>query len=222
MVARIVPENERSNQISRAGFRNVVIRMLRISTCRGSSGLNRRSFASLHGRDDCTAAGMLSRRNQLFSTVICILGICSSAGSGAESTGPAITVGVPAKVVELTNAERSRRGRARLRTNPRLMRAAQVHAEQMARAGEPAHVRPDATYPRAADRLAAVGYRWQSYGENLALGQPTPAAAVRSWMRSRGHRRNLVSPTFTELGVGYAIDRSGRPYYVQVFANPST
>jgi uncharacterized protein YkwD len=39
-------------------------------------------------------------------------------------------------------------------------------------------------------------------------------------MHSRTHRSNIVSPEFTELGVGYAIDGAGRPYYVQVFANP--
>jgi uncharacterized protein YkwD len=100
------------------------------------------------------------------------------------------------------------------------MRAAQVHAEQMARAREQAHVLPNAAYPRAEDRLAAAGYNWQTFGENLALGQASPAEAVRSWMHSRGHRSNIVSPAFTELGVGYAIDGDGRPYYVQVFANP--
>jgi uncharacterized protein YkwD len=102
------------------------------------------------------------------------------------------------------------------------MRAAQVHAEQMARARQQAHVLPNAVYPRAEDRLAAAGYSWQSFGENLALGQSSPAEAVRSWMDSRSHRSNIVSPEFTELGVGYAIDRTGRPYYVQVFANPSS
>ena len=102
------------------------------------------------------------------------------------------------------------------------MRAAQVHADQMARARQQAHVLPTAAYPRAEDRLAAAGYRWESYGENLALGQASPAEVVRSWMDSRDHRRNIVHPEFTELGVGYAIDRAGRPYYVQVFAIPST
>ena len=166
---------------------------------------------------------MLNRWNQLCLTTICVVGVCSmQAGAGADNTAPATTAGIAAQVGALTNAERREVGRALLRTNPRLMRAAQMHAEQMARAGQPAHVLPRAAYPRAEDRLAAAGYRWQSYGENLALGQPTAAAAVRDWMRSRGHRRNVVNPTFTELGVGYARDRSGRPYYVQVFASPSS
>ena len=155
------------------------------------------------------------------TTVICIVGICSTfSGFGVAATPAPTTSDVATKVFQLTNSERGNRGRARLRTNARLMQAAQLHAEQMARAGQTAHVLPNAAYPRAEDRLAAAGYRWQSYGENLALGQQSPAAAVRDWMHSRGHRRNIVSPNFTELGVGYAIDRAGRPYYVQLFANP--
>jgi len=102
------------------------------------------------------------------------------------------------------------------------MRAAQLHAEQMAHAGQPSHVLPDAVYPRAEDRLAAAGYRWRTCGENVALGQQSAAEVVDRWMHSRGHRSNILSPDFTELGVGYAIDQAGRPYYVQVFGNPSS
>ena len=163
---------------------------------------------------------MLSRLKQIrLTTVICVVGICSTFSGFAAAPAPA-TSDVAAKVLQLTNAERGGRGRARLHANAQLMRAAQLHAEQIARAGQLAHVLPNAAYPRAEDRLAATGYRWQSYGENVALGQTSPAAVVRDWMHSRGHRRNIVSPDFTELGVGYALDRSGRPYYVQLFASP--
>src|SRR6187399_2254853 len=107
------------------------------------------------------------------TTSICIVGICSTFSwfDVAASPVPAAS-GVEASVVQLTNSERGNRGLARLRTNERLMHAA--------------HVLTNAVYPRAEDRLAAAGYRWQSYGENLALGQPSPAAAVRDWMHSRG------------------------------------
>lgn len=168
---------------------------------------------------------MLSHWNRRrLTTMICIVGVCSTFDGFEAAARPAAatTTSVAAQVVQLTNAERGRSGRARLLANARLMRAAQLHAEQIARAGEMAHVLPNAAYPRAEDRLAAAGYDWQTFGENLALGQPSPAAAVRSWMHSRGHRSNIVSPAFTELGVGYATDRAGRPYYVQVFASPSS
>ena len=132
----------------------------------------------------------------------------------------ATTSSVAAEVVDLTNVERIGHARTPLRANSRLMRAAQMHAEQMARAGQLAHVLPNAAYPRAEDRLAAANYRWQTYGENVALGQSSAAAVLESWMHSRGHRTNILNPDFTEMGAGYAIDRAGRPYYVQVFAGP--
>jgi uncharacterized protein YkwD len=166
---------------------------------------------------------VLSQRNRLCVTaVVCSIGVLTTSMRFAAAGVPASPSKVAAEVVRLTNAERANRGRSRLRTNARLMRAAQLHAEQMARAGQQAHVLPDAVYPHAEDRLAAAGYRWQTYGENLAFGYPNPAAAVHGWMHSRGHRSNIVSLDFTELGVGYATDRSGQPYYVQVFGNPSS
>ena len=125
-----------------------------------------------------------------------------------------------ADVIDLTNVERTHQRRSPLRANARLMRAAQIQAEQMARAGQLAHVLPDAAYPRAEDRLAAADYRWRTYGENVAFGQPSAAKVVESWMHSRGHRTNILKPDFTEMGAGYAIDAAGRPYYVQVFAGP--
>jgi uncharacterized protein YkwD len=128
---------------------------------------------------------------------------------------------VAAEVVELTNAERTDHRRPQLRANSRLMRAAQIHAEQMARAGRMEHLLRDANYPRAEDRLAAAGYRWRAFGENVAQGQSSAAEVVNSWMQSRGHRKNILNEIYTELGVGYAVDRAGRPYFVQVFGSPS-
>jgi uncharacterized protein YkwD len=41
-----------------------------------------------------------------------------------------------------------------------------------------------------------------------------------SWMHSSGHRGNILSGRFREIGVGVARDSAGRPYYVQVFGTP--
>lgn len=157
-----------------------------------------------------------------FAIFACVIGVCSPpAQSAARSESPlAAAPTVAANVVELTNVERLHHQRAALHQNARLMRAAQLHATQMAAAGHMDHVLPDAPYPRAADRLAAVDYRWRAYGENVAFGQSSAEKVVDSWMHSRGHRANILNSTFTEMGAGYAVDRTGRPYYVQVFGTP--
>ena len=166
----------------------------------------------------------MPRKRQRLSvaTVIVLVGLWSPSArsEGSPEVRPAVASTVAGDVVDLTNVERSRGGRASLRANPRLMRAAQIHAEQMARSGRLAHVLPKAAYPRIEDRLAAAQYRWQTYGENVALGQSSAAAALESWMHSRGHRANILNPDFTEIGVGLARDEAGRPYYVQVLAAP--
>ena len=77
----------------------------------------------------------------------------------------------------LTNAERHQAGLAPFTISPLLMRAAQLHADQMASSGQMAQVLPGATYPDPADRLAAAGHRWLAYAENVAYGQGTPASA---------------------------------------------
>jgi uncharacterized protein YkwD len=48
-----------------------------------------------------------------------------------------------------------------------------------------------------------VGYTgWSALGENIAGGYPTADAVVAGWMASPGHRANILSPRFTEMGVG--------------------
>jgi uncharacterized protein YkwD len=152
---------------------------------------------------------------------ICVLAVCAPAHSRAASEArlPAASA-FAGDVIDLTNVERTQHQQQPLRANARLMRAAQIHAEQMARARRMAHVLPHAAYPNAADRLAAAQYRWQTFGENVAAGQASPAEVVNDWMHSRGHRTNILNPEFTEMGAGYALDRDGRAYHVQVFAGP--
>ena len=103
---------------------------------------------------------------------------------------------------------------------PRLMTAAQLQADQVASHQILEHEVPNVRYPTPADRLAAAGYVWQAYGENLASGYRSAADAMNGWMNSPGHRANILNGNFTEVGVGYATDSTGRPYYVQVFGRP--
>ncbi|HET9362641.1 MAG TPA: CAP domain-containing protein [Vicinamibacterales bacterium] len=146
--------------------------------------------------------------------------VCVSPPARVAAEAPPAAGGETREMVRLTNAERSRAGRAPLAASPRLMKAAQLHAEQMVARGQMAHDLPGARYPQTEDRLAAAQYRWLSYAENVAYGQPDPVSALDSWMDSPGHRRNILNASMTELGTGFARDRSGRPYYVQVFGRP--
>lgn len=140
--------------------------------------------------------------------------------SGATPSQPAPPSAVAVQIVELTNRERSRAGRSTLARSDRLMRAAQIHAEQMAAAGRMEHTLPGAQYPTLDSRLQGVGYQYGASAENISWNQPTAAAAMAGWMRSSGHSTNILSATYTQMGGGYARSSSGQTYYVQVFGRP--
>ena len=145
--------------------------------------------------------------------------VAAALGGWAEAGGGA-PAAVPMTIVELTNAERARAGRSPLKANPRLMQAAQLQAEQMALIGKLSHVLSDGPYPQPQDRLAAVGYQWRAFAENIAYGQTGPEAATEGWMHSAGHRTNMLNAVYSEIGTAYIVDGRGRPYFVQVFGKP--
>jgi uncharacterized protein YkwD len=161
-----------------------------------------------------------TRRISLVWLLMLVWG-CASPATPTEASpeaGGRSGSGITGSIVQLTNAERSKAGIARFRVSTQLTQAAQIQADQMARLGRLEHELSGAKYPAPADRLAAVGYRWQTYGENIAMGQSSAAAVLDSWMHSSGHRANILNSRYQEIGVGYARDSVGRPYYVQVFA----
>ena len=81
-----------------------------------------------------------------------------------------------------------------------------------------------ATAARPAERATRAGYRWRVVGENIASGQATPEQVVEEWIGSAHHCANLMSPDFTEMGVGFAANSTsaGGIYWSQVFAAPRT
>ncbi len=107
----------------------------------------------------------------------------------------------------LLNKQRRSRGLHRLRQNPGLVLAGQRHALDMVERRYFSHSSTMGT-PFTA-RIRRTGYLRRSgrtlLGENLAYGGrelATPRQIVRSWMRSPGHRANILQPRFREVGIG--------------------
>ena len=124
------------------------------------------------------------------------------------------------EVIRFTNKRRRKHGLDRLAGDTLLHQAAQGHADEMDAVGRYlGHDSADGRDP--GDRIDETGYSWRAYRENVATGQPTAKQVVKAWMRSPGHRDNLLSDNVTEIGIGFAIDdESGSPYWVQKFAAP--
>lgn len=118
------------------------------------------------------------------------------------------------RVVSLTNAERSKSGCGALTVDSQLQAAAQGHSDDMVARKFFDHTNPSGKSP--GDRITAAGYRWSTYGENIAYGQRTPAAVMSAWMNSSGHRANILNCRFKNIGVGVTL-KSGTPYWTQNF-----
>ena len=56
-----------------------------------------------------------------------------------------------------------------------------------------------------------AGYNGGTWGENIAAGYGTPAQVVQGWLDSDGHCSNMLNPSFSLIGIGYA-DVQGSQY----------
>lgn len=120
------------------------------------------------------------------------------------------------QVVDLVNAERAKAGCGAVKINSKLTAAAQAHSQDQADHRKMSHDGSDGS--KVDKRLDRVGYAWRAYGENVAWNQQTPAAVMKAWMNSSGHRANILNCSFTEIGVGVAT--SNGPYWTQDFGTP--
>ncbi|MYT82237.1 RNA polymerase sigma factor, sigma-70 family [Streptomyces sp. MnatMP-M77] len=127
---------------------------------------------------------------------------------------PAAPAGTAGQVTDLVNAERAKEGCGPVTVNDQLNTAAQRHSADMEANDYFSHTSQDGRDP--GDRITAAGYRWSTYGENIAKGQQTPADVMRSWMDSPGHRANILNCSFKEIGVGKQ-NSGGGPVWTQVF-----
>ena len=116
------------------------------------------------------------------------------------------------QVAALVNAVRAQNGLAALTVDAKVQRAAQVRATETAQSFS--HTRPNGSSFSTALTEAGVTYR--TAGENIAYGQSTPQAVVDAWMNSSGHRANILSSSYTTIGVGYTVV-NGTAYWAQLF-----
>jgi uncharacterized protein YkwD len=138
-------------------------------------------------------------------------GACASANASVKTaTNRAL---VRATLCQL-NVERSRQGLRPLRLNRRLAAAARAHSRSMARRHFFSH--DSLNGASFLDRIRGTGYlrgaRSWNVGENIAYGTgrlSTPRSIGRAWMNSPGHRANILSRSFSSIGIGIA---AGTPY----------
>jgi uncharacterized protein YkwD len=161
----------------------------------------------------------------ILMTITCVMSACAGLGSTEDEDFPIYAV----EMLELVNEFRSTGGTCgaesfpsthALTLNAILNQSSFLHAQDMAENGYFEHESQDGRTPW--DRMQAEGYRGRAYGENIAAGQMEVNDTFIQWKNSPGHCVNMLSPDFSELGVGY-FQLDGSPfgsYWVQNFATP--
>ena len=116
------------------------------------------------------------------------------------------------EVVRLVNQERAAYGLAPLTEDWELSRVARYKSQDMCDNRYFSHNSP--TYGTPFVMMRNFGLSYRAAGENIAMGYRTPAAVVEGWMPSPGHRANILSASYTAIGVGYVAQGN---YWTQMF-----
>ncbi len=111
------------------------------------------------------------------------------------------------EVFEKVNAERVAAGLPELNLNPELCKAAMVRAGECVKVFS--HTRPDGTKYSSAIREAGIEAGYSA--ENVATGHSSAAQVMKGWMKSAGHKKNILRDYYTDIGIGM-VKNSGNGY----------
>jgi uncharacterized protein YkwD len=160
----------------------------------------------------------MSGRCMLRAALIALALVASPAAAGPAED----------QVFALVNAARAKAGCAALQWDARLTAAATGHARAMAQQNFFGHTSKNGAGLR--QRVNAQGYRYRSAAENISAGRRTAAEAMQNWLKSPGHRKNLLNCRYSQTGIAMVYQPDDAPlpgqkypmkyYWVQVLAQP--
>jgi hypothetical protein len=164
-----------------------------------------------------TEQSVRSRRAFLAAIALGLgLAACST-GGGMRSVTP---IGVDAgRAAGLISSYRAQNGLGRVRVNSKLMAAASDYARAMGTRDKIGHT-IGGSLPK---RITAAGYDWGAAAENLGAGYSSLNDVISGWKASAGHRRNLLNPNVTEIGIAAVATPPGskhRNYWALILAAP--
>ena len=144
-----------------------------------------------------------------------ILAVAQALGARVPTAGVSYLPELERAIFHFTNEVRQKNGFSTLTWENCLRDVSRGHSADMLVRNYFDHNSPEGRTPF--DRIrAGCRFPWSMAGENIWMGSGYPAGDVRqlarivvdNWMSSPGHRRNLLNPGFTDIGVGVAA--SGR------------
>lgn len=146
--------------------------------------------------------------------IAAVIAVTAGTAQAAADGSPAPLSTDEERAVALVNADRAAQGLPPLAVNMTLVALARDYAQDMIDRRFAAHTSPDGETFEG--RLARYGVTYLTAGENLAKNVSVDEA-TRALMNSPGHRANILSSSFTEVGIGVCLDAKGAMYVVQEF-----
>lgn len=119
-----------------------------------------------------------------------------------------------ALMLSLVNQERAKAGVAPLIADEALTRLARLKSRDMIDKNYFSHQSP--TYGSPFDMMKSAGIRYTTAGENIA-GASSVARAHEGLMNSPGHRKNILNPAFTRVGIGIVRGGAYGMMFTQMF-----
>lgn len=107
-------------------------------------------------------------------------------------------IDIEKNIINYTNQQRAQHGLPPLKVCPKLMASARRHAAWMT-------------------RHRILRHTTDPVAENIAMGQRTSWEVVQDWMRSSGHRANILNPHYRWIGAAAYRTPEGTIYWCQQF-----
>ena len=181
---------------------------------------------------------MLTRYPTKALSLLALIGLtlagsgCGSTDAQAEYEAPKVreapvciteddAVRLADQVLQLVNLERAAIAMPPVTISSQLSLIAETYACRMIEEGFFDHWDP-LTDHGPADRAVAGKYRFYAVGENLAVGQQSPAEVMKEWMESPAHHDMILNPKWTEIGIAVRTGGEHSIYWVQMFGQPIT
>jgi len=165
----------------------------------------------------------LALKISLSLLLLTIVGIFISSYSMAATSETAKITGkynydYARQVLDIVNQERAKVNKPALKMTKGLFDAANQRAAELAVTYDSGHRRPDESIC-----FTAFPQEGTMMGENIAMGQTTPAMVMNDWMHSEGHMRNILGLDYdyTTIGIG-CFEKDGILHWVQCFGNAGT
>jgi uncharacterized protein YkwD len=153
----------------------------------------------------------------VFSLLVYLIQADGKAQGSSSSQSTNLITKEEAEIVQLTNGKRRKRGLKPLIINMQLVCLARKQSANMARNNQLSHTVNGKTL---AHRIEKSRYPYRYIGENVARSKRSPPHVIKMWMKSQGHRVNILNPNFREIGIGIIKAKNGDKYFTQIYGTP--